>query len=94
MGLDSEVDGDGTDGTSTDMIAEIVHGYKFSIDTGRLSTSEYDIQATNMTNDLCVLTIETLNNYTQNLVTIHEEYNRRKLREAIIAIVEHELSKN
>ena len=47
-----------------------------------------------MTNDLCVLTIETLNNYTQNLVTIHEEYNRRKLREAIIAIVEHELSKN
>ena len=94
LGLDSEVDGDGTDGTSTDMIAEIVHGYKFSIDTGRLSTSEYDIQATNMTNDLCVLTIETLNNYTQNLVTIHEEYNRRKLREAIIAIVEHELSKN
>ena len=88
----NQVDGDGTDGTSTDMIAEIIHGYKFSTETGRLSTDKYDIQATNMIKDMCVLTVETLSNYTQNLVTIQEEYTKRKLKEAIIDITEYKLS--
>jgi len=94
LGLESEVDGDGTDGTSTDMIAEIIHGYKFSTETGRLSTDKYDIQATNMIKDMCVLTVETLSNYTQNLVTIQEEYTKRKLKEAIIDITEYKLNRN
>lgn len=94
LGLDSEVDGDGTDGTSTDMIAEIAHGYKFSTDTGRLSTKEYDIQTQNLEQDLCVLTIETLSNYTQNLVTIQEEWSKRKLKDAVVGVAEYKLEEN
>ncbi len=94
LGIESEIDGDGTDGTSTDMIAEIAHGYKFSTDTGRLSTSEYNIKAKNMAKEMCVLTIETLSNYTQNLVTIQEEYNKRKLKQAIIEIAEYKFNEN
>ena len=92
LGLDSEIDGDGTDGTSTDMIAEIVHGYKFSTDTGRLSTISYDIQTQTMSKKMCVLTVETLSNYTQNLATIQEEWNRRKLKQAFLAITEYEIN--
>lgn len=92
LGLASENDGDGTDGTTTDLISEIAHGYKFSTDTGRLSTNEYQGRTQNMVKEMCVLTVETLSNYTQNLVTIQEEYSRRKLKDAIIAIAEHKLN--
>lgn len=86
LGLDSEIDGDGTDGTSTDLIAEIAHGYKFSTKTRRLSTSKYDIQAKNIEQNMCVLTVETLEKYTQDLNTIKAEWNNKNLKEGIIEI--------
>ena len=88
LGLDSEIDGDGTDGTSTDLIAEIAHGFKFSTDTGRLSTTKYDIKATNLEQKMCVATIETLEEYTQDLSIIKSEWENKNLKEAILAVLE------
>ena len=75
-------DGRGTDGGTTDMMGEIAHGYKFSTDTGRLSVSKYGIQTNTMEKEMCALTIETLEKYTQNLSTIKNEYYDKKLNQA------------
>jgi len=73
LGIEAD-EGQGIEGTSTDMIGEIAHGYKFSTETGRLSTSKYGEKAKNMEQEMCVLTIETLENYTKDLDIIKEEY--------------------
>ncbi len=77
--VENEIDGDGTDGTSTDFIAELIHGYKLSTKTGRLSTDKYDVVSKNLTQETCVLTVETLTNYTQSISTISEEYTSKSL---------------
>lgn len=81
-------DGRGTDGNTTDMIGEIATGYKFSPTTGRLSTSAYGVQTNTVDQKMCAITIETLEKYTQNLTTIKNEYENKKLGQAFTALVE------
>lgn len=88
IGIEYDDDGRGTDGTTTDMMAEIAHGYKFSSETGRLSVSEYAIRTQTMDKEMCVMTVETMEKYTQNLSTIKSEYVNKKLENMFTAIVE------
>jgi len=86
IGIELFDDGRGTDGNTTDMIGEVVHGYKFSTITGRLSVKEYGIKTQTLEQELCALTLETLENYTQDLDTIKSEYEDKRLAEAFTAL--------
>lgn len=79
LGKDFEDEGYGNDGTSTDMISEIIHGYKMSYITGRLSTTYYKPTSNTLKSKMCIITIETLENYTQDLKVIKTEYNNKNL---------------
>lgn len=79
LGKEFEDEGYGNDGTSTDMISEIIHGYKMSHITGRLSTTQYNPTSNALKNRMCILTIETLERYTQDLKIIKTEYNNKEL---------------
>ena len=89
--LEEEIDGDGTDGTSTDMFTEISNEFKFSTDTGRLSTKEYITQNEKVSQNLCVLTVETLEKYTQNLKEISDEWSKRHIKDFLIALTEYKI---
>lgn len=86
VGVDFD-DGFGTDGNSTDFIEELAHGYVYSTKTGRLSTLNYAEQVNEMTQKMCVLTVETLENYTQDLDIIRQEWYDKQLEKALIDIV-------
>ncbi len=90
LGEEYEDEGYGADGTSTDMISEIIHGYKMSKKTGRLSTNLYDSKSNNLINKMCILTIETLENYTQNLNIIKNEYYDKNLNEVFTKLTKFE----
>ncbi|MDD2409257.1 MAG: M14 family metallopeptidase [Bacilli bacterium] len=74
LGSDSEEVGEGNDGTSTDFIAELLSGYNFSEITGRLSYDKYDEKISKLKYKACVINIETLDSYTQDLNIIKDEY--------------------
>ncbi len=86
VGVDYE-DGYGTDGNSTDFIEELAHGYTYSKSTGRLSTYSYGEKVDIMTQKMCVLTIETLESYTQDINIIKNEWFDKKLEYALIDII-------
>jgi len=85
LGYDYD-DGYGSDGNSTDMISEIAHGLKLSDKTGRLTYISYDKKIPFMEKEMCILTVETLTNYTQNLNTIKDEWYNHNLEKAFIEI--------
>lgn len=86
--VETDDDGRGTDGNTTDMMGEIAHGYKFSTVTGRLTTIAYGERPSTMEQKLCSMTVETLENYTQDLTTIKNEYVNKKLAQAFTALAE------
>lgn len=55
----------------------------FSEITGRLTTYKYAQKLSSMSNLMCVLTIETLENYTQDLKTIKNEYYNKNIETAL-----------
>jgi hypothetical protein len=85
FGLSEETVGDGTDGTTTDFISELSNGFKYNESTGRLSTKVYG-KTNNTEVKMCVLTIESLAKYTQDLTTIKKEYNDYKLENVFLSI--------
>lgn len=86
LGVDYEDVGYGSDGSATDMIAEIKHGFKFSTQSGRLTSLN---KIPEMASPFCAMTIETLESYTQNLETIKSEYNNKKLSDALTSLVKY-----
>ena len=72
-GLSSEEVGEGNDGTITDFFSEVVHDFKFSSDTLRLSSDKYDGNYKLMY-DVPVITLETLNDYTTDVNFFKNEY--------------------
>lgn len=84
LGVDYEDVGYGSDGSATDMISEIKHGFKFSTKIGRLVPTTNDIK---LDGSFCAMTIETLDSYTTDLKTIKEEYENNNLEKAFNALV-------
>lgn len=84
LGVDYEDVGYGSDGSATDMISEIKHGFKFSTKIGRLVPNTNNI---NLDGSFCAMTIETLDRYTTDLKTIKEEYENNNLEKAFNALV-------
>lgn len=84
LGVDYEDVGYGSDGSATDMISEIKHGFKFSTKIGRLVPNTNNIK---LDGSFCAMTIETLDRYTTDLKTIKEEYENNNLEKAFNALV-------
>ena len=84
LGIDYEDIGYGSDGSTTDMIAEIKHNFKFSTQSGRLTPLN---KKTELNNSFCAMTIETLENYTQNIDTIKKEYYNKNLYKAFTSLI-------
>ena len=70
------------------MIAELVHNFKFSEKTGRLSTDNYNNKSVKLDSEICVATIETMENYTQDISKIKKEYYDKKFYKMFTAIAE------
>ena len=87
IGIDYD-DGHANDGNSTDFIEELAHGYKFSTKTGKLSTASYNEKTNTMIYPMCVITMETLESYTQDLDIIKNEWLNKKLWNAFINIID------
>lgn len=72
-GLSSEEVGEGNDGTITDFFSEIIHDFKFSSETLRLSNDKYNGNYKLMF-DVPIITLETLNDYTTDVNIFKKEY--------------------
>lgn len=85
--LDEEV-GEGNDGTSSEYMAETISGFTFSSVTGRLSSSWYAKKYNSIKyENACVIVIESLGKYTNDLEIIKDEYENYNLEEAYLAII-------
>ena len=85
--LDEEA-GMGNDGPSTEYLAELLSGFKFSSKTGRLSSDFYAKKEDTMKyKNTCVIVIESLETYTSNLTDIKNEYYNYNLNEAYLKII-------
>ena len=87
LGADYEEVGEGNDGTTTDFIAELLSGYKFSEITGRLSYGKYDEKMNELKYKACVINIETLESYTQDLKIIKDEYYNYNLEKVFLNLI-------
>ena len=86
---EDEEAGEGNDGTSSEYMAESLSGFIFSSGTGRLSSDYYAKKYDQLKyNNTCVIVIESLENYTNNLTEIKNEYYDHNLEAAYKAIVE------
>ena len=72
--------GEGIDGTLTDFMAELACGFKFSSETGRLSTDKYVNNSPEFKYKYPVVTIETLKTWTDNPNVFKDEYYNHGLR--------------
>ena len=72
--------GEGIDGTLTDFMAELACGFKFSSETGRLSTDKYVNNSSEFKYKYPVVTIETLKTWTDNPNVFKDEYYNHGLR--------------
>ena len=81
--------GKGNDGTATEYMAESLSGFIFSSETGRLSSDYYAKKYNELKyKNSCVIVIETLENYTNSLKEIKNEYYSKDLSKAYIALIE------
>jgi g-D-glutamyl-meso-diaminopimelate peptidase len=72
--------GEGIDGTLTDFMAELACGFKFSSETGRLSTDKYVNNSSEFKYKYPVVTIETLKTWTDDPNVFKDEYYNHGLR--------------
>lgn len=84
LGTDYEDVGYGSDGSATDMIAELKHGFKFNKKTGRLTDVN---NVGKFEGNFCAMTIETLENYTQDINIIKNEYYDKNLYKAFTSLI-------
>ena len=80
-GLSYEEVGQGNDGTATDFMSELAHGFKFSLKTNRLSTSSYIDNKSKLRYNYPVVTMETLTRYTRDPKYFKDEYYNKKIRD-------------
>lgn len=86
-----EDSGEGNDGTSSEYMAESLSGFKFSTETGRLSSDSYAKYYDDMKyHNTAVIVIEALEGYTINLDTIKDEYYDYDLAKAYLAVIKRE----
>ena len=79
-GLSAEEVGEGNDGSVTDFMAELANGFKFSTQTGRLSTDKYIDNSATFDYKYPVITMETITTYTTNPSVFKDEYYNHGLR--------------
>ncbi|MDD2207917.1 MAG: M14 family metallopeptidase, partial [Bacilli bacterium] len=79
--------GFGNDGTSTDYASELISGFKFSSETGRLSSSSYLSPKVKEDINAGVITLETLPEYTFDLEIIKDEYYYKELARVFTKII-------
>ncbi|MDD4706497.1 MAG: M14 family metallopeptidase [Bacilli bacterium] len=84
---DEEEVGNGTDGTSTDYLSELASGFKFNPITGRLSADSYQKPHIKNTNNISIVTLETLEDITFNIKKIKAEYYNKKLANVFDKII-------
>ncbi len=80
-GLSYEEVGEGNDGTTTDFMSELAHGFKMSTKTNRLSTDSYIENSSKLIYNYPVVTMETLNKYTRDVNDIKFEYYDKKIKD-------------
>lgn len=86
---EDEEAGEGNDGTATEYMAETLSGFTFSSKTGRLSTNYYKKYYDELKyENTCVIVIESLKEYTNNLKKIKKEYYNHNLEKAYMALIE------
>lgn len=86
--ISAEDIGYGNDGTSSDFYSELVSGFPFSIETGRLYNESYKTKNENLKVEAGAITIETLSRYTDNLSLIKKEWEEFKLSDVLIDLIE------
>lgn len=75
LGIKYEEVGQGNDGTASDFMAELAHGFSFSKETGRLtSTTTYELNGIKLKYKCPSITLETLNTYTKDINLYKNEY--------------------
>lgn len=79
--------GFGNDGTSTDYASELISGFKFNKETGRLSASSYLSPKVKEDINAGVITLETLTEYTFDLKIIKDEYYNKELASVFTKII-------
>ncbi len=85
-GLSSEEVGEGNDGTITDFFSEVIHDFKFSSDTLRLSSDKYKGKH-QLKYDTAVITLETLNDYTSNVSVFKNEYYNHGIEKLLYGLL-------
>ena len=80
-GVSYEEVGEGNDGTITDFMSELAHGFKISTRTLRLSTDSYIENSSKLIYNYPVVTMETLNKYTRDVNDIKFEYYNKKIKD-------------
>ena len=80
--------GEGNDGNICDFMAELVHGFKFSEITGRLtSTTTYIDNGVRLKYNCPVIVLETLNDYTKDLNVFKNEYYNTNFYNMLIDLI-------
>ena len=88
MSKADEEAGEGNDGTSSEYMAETISGFTFSSVTGRLSSDWYAKKYDQIKYEkACVIVIEALEYYTNDLNTIKREYYNYDLEKAYLAVI-------
>lgn len=86
-GLSSEEVGEGNDGTATDFMAELANGFEFSTKTLKLSTDKHINNSCTLKYSFPVVTIETLNKYTDDVSVFKNEYYNYGIRKVFYDVL-------
>ena len=90
-GLDDEEVGEGNDGSATDFMSELAHGFKFSTKTLRLSTDKYIDNSATLKYKYPVITLETTKVWTRDTSFFKKEYYDNGIRDMLYKLIEKEL---
>jgi len=85
--IEEDDEGSGLDGTTTDFIAELINGLKFSTKTGRLSKNNYEEKIITPLHKGAVILIESLNIITTDLNLIKNEYYKYNLEKVYTSLI-------
>ena len=89
-GLSYEEVGQGNDGTATDYMSELAHGFKYSSETLRLSSSSYVESKAKLLYNYPIVTMETLTEYTRDVTKFKNEYYNKKVRDLLFNMLNYD----
>ena len=87
-GLSSEEVGEGNDGSATDFMAELANGFKFSSETGRLSTDKYKNNSCTLEYKYPVVTMEITKTWTSDTSVFKDEYYNHGIKNMLFDLIE------